>query len=232
MSDQRRYDDDEVREIFGAAAEAPDTGVRGSLAPAASHGFTLAELKEIGSEAGLSPARIAEAAAALDLPKDLAPARRTLVGLPLSVGQVVALPRAPTDREWERLVAELRETFGARGRVGEYGRMREWTHSNLHAYVEPTETGYRLRLGTTKGNAAPRLLAGLALLAMAMLVFFTGETAAVPFGTFMLSVMGLGMAGSVAVELPRWARRREEQMAYIAGRTLEMLAAPSDAAAG
>ena len=73
--------------------------------------------------------------------------------MPIAVGRTLPLPRPLTDREWGMLVTDLRETFGATGRVGEDGNARYWRNGNLHAFVEPAEGGYRLRLGTVKGNA-------------------------------------------------------------------------------
>ena len=116
-------------------------------------GLTLAELQAIGHEVGLPPERIFEAASALDRRREVPPSRTSL-GVPISVGLTVDLPRAPTDREWDMLVAELRTTFRARGRVESTGGSRQWVNGNLHAYVEPTQSGYRLRMGTLKGNAS------------------------------------------------------------------------------
>ena len=54
---------------------------------------------------------------------------------------------------WSLVVADLRETFGARGKESTHGETREWSNGNLHAFIEPTRTGYRMRLGTLKGDA-------------------------------------------------------------------------------
>src|SRR5262245_49976007 len=132
---ERRYEDEEVREIFSLATtgNAPDRRL-----PAESGGMTLDELKRIGEEAGIEPARVAQAAASLDARGKPAPMRRSL-GLPIGVSRVVDLPRAPTDREWEQLIAEFRTTFGTKGEAKTSGGLREWTHGNLHICVEPTE---------------------------------------------------------------------------------------------
>src|SRR5688500_8246368 len=163
MTNERTYGEEEVAAIFKAAAAQRGTG---STALAPTEGFTLAELQAIGGEVGLAPERVAEAAAAVDMRRGALVRRE--IGMPVSVGRSVGLPRAPTDREWEMIVADLRETFGARGKVGSRGEVREWTHSNLHAFVEPTPTGHRLRLGTTKGDALAANRVGGTLLAMAV----------------------------------------------------------------
>ena len=79
MSDERRYTDDEVAEIFEAASRpvAPRDEPADSASPT---GLTLARLQEIGREVGIAPEQIAEAAAALD--RRRAPiARRTDLGM-------------------------------------------------------------------------------------------------------------------------------------------------------
>lgn len=221
--DERRYGPDEVERIFEAAAAR-----RGRDEPGASpDGLTLAELQAIGGEVGLSPARIAEAAAAVDRPP---PRRGTDLGMPVSVGRVVDLPRAPTDREWGLLVAELRDTFRARGRVRSDGDLRQWSNGNLHAVVEPAESGWRLRLGTTKGDAVGinRMgIVGTAVGLVLLLLLLLGGTAAgeltIPL-TFLL--MGGGALGLNAIRLPAWVREREAQMEHVAARALALLSAP------
>src|SRR6185436_7829751 len=100
MTDERRYGEEEVAEIFEAAASHRGSDER---ALSSTGGLSLGELQAIGGEVGIAPERIAAAAAALDLRRGAA-ARRTLLGIPVAVGQAVDLPRAPTDREWEMLV--------------------------------------------------------------------------------------------------------------------------------
>lgn len=222
MPDERRYREDEVAEIFEAAAR---RGSRGG-ALTSGEGLTLAELQAIGSDVGLAPERIAEAAAALELRRSAL--RLTDLGMPVSVRRAVDLPRPPTDREWEMLVAELRGTFDAKGREGSRGSMREWSNGKLHALVEPTGTGHRLRLGTTKSDAVPLNRMGATGLVMALLallaLFFTGE---LPDGLFLplvFAAMGGGTLAYNALRLPAWAREREEQMELVAAQALLLLA--------
>jgi hypothetical protein len=222
MPDERRYREEEVAEIFEAAASRRGPGAN---ALASGEGLTLAELQAIGSEVGMSADSIADAAAALELRRNAV--RRTDLGMPVSVRRAVDLPRPPTDREWEILVAELRETFNARGRDGSRGGVREWSNGNLHALVEPTGTGHRLRLGTTKGDAVGSNRMGAAALAMALVflvfLFLTGALAESLFLPLMFAVMGGAALGYNAVRLPAWAREREEQMERVAARALALL---------
>jgi hypothetical protein len=216
MTDERRYGEDEAAEIFGAAAGMPGAG-----------GLSLRELQAIGGEVGIAPERIAAAAAVLDVRRG-APPRGTQLGLPVSVGRMVDLPRAPTDHEWELLVAELRATFGAHGKDRSQGGIRAWTNGNLHAYMEPADGGYRLRLGTVKGNGialgrlgTAALLTGLVLLALLM----GGAVEEAGVGA-LLAVTGTAALAANAIRLPRWAREREEQMEHVAARALALLQAP------
>jgi hypothetical protein len=227
MTNERRYQDEEVKEILSLAANRAEVG-----RPVVSDegGLTLSELQEVGLEVGMDPGRIAEAAFAVDTRRELLP-RRTSFGMPISVGRVIELPRAVTDREWELLVAELREIFGARGQVTSHGGVREWTNGNLHAFLEPTETGHRLRLRTHKGGAIALNRVGVAGLAMGLILltmFLTTGPSPVRLELVMMLLVGMG-GGALAtniVSLPRWARDREGQMEYLAGRVEALLGEP------
>jgi hypothetical protein len=223
MTNERRYGEEEVAEIFEAATTTHGAQRRVS---STADGLTLTQLQAIGSEVGVAPDRIAAAASALDLRRGVHP-RRTHLGMPISVGRTVDLPRAPTDREWELLVSELRKTFNAQGKDGSSGNLRAWTNSNLHAYVEPTEAGYRFRIGTLKGDAATLnwtgaagMLAGL-ILAGPLLV--TGQLTESLVGPGFIGIMGAAAFAYNAVRLPRWAHEREEQMEYMAQRVQTLI---------
>lgn len=221
MADERRYQDDEVAEIFEAAS-APEASRPG--VPSA-QGLTLSELQAIGREVGIAPERIAQAASSLARTQPTIP-RRTELGMPLTAGHIVELPRALTDREWALVVADLRETFGARGKESSQGETRQWTNSNLHAYVEPTRTGYRLRLGTTKGDGlALNRMGGFAIvmgIVTGYAPLLSGHSLALP-GMAALGGIGIGALVFNAFRLPRWARLREQQMKEVAERTRALL---------
>ncbi len=220
---KRRYGDDEVREIFSLATTG---GTRDQSLPAESGGLTLDELQRIGQEAGIEPARVAQAAEQLDARGRVAPVRRSL-GMPVGVSRVVDLPRAPTDREWEQLISEFRTTFGAKGRTTTSGGLRDWSHGNLHICVEPTERGEQLRLSTLKddGVALNALALGETALAaiMASVVAAAGKPgkALIVLATF--GGMALVSFGANLVRLPRWARERERQMEALAEHAVKLL---------
>ena len=104
MADERKYQDDEVREIFDLAVGG---GRIGPPATPDEGGLSLAELQAVGLEVGMKPERIAEAALAVDSKRGILPSR-TYLGMPVSVGRVVELPGPVSDHEWQLLVAEFR----------------------------------------------------------------------------------------------------------------------------
>lgn len=222
----RRYGDDEVREIFSLAT----TGGTGDQSvPADSGGLTLEQLREIAREAGIDPARVAQAAASLDARGKPAPVRRML-GLPIGVSRVVDLPRAPTDREWEQLIAEFRTTFGATGRATSSGGLRDWSNGNLHICVEPTARGEQLRLSTLKDDAVGLNVIALATGTVSVLMSAGIAAAGKPEKALLFLVLfgGISLTAILAnvIRLPRWAREREQQMEAIAEHAVQMLASP------
>ena len=82
---ERRYNDDEVADIFAQAAQGQQT----PGAAAAEEGLTLPQLQEIGREVGIAPEAVAQAAHALALREQQPPGR--FLGLPISVRRTVAL---------------------------------------------------------------------------------------------------------------------------------------------
>lgn len=222
MTDERRYQDDEVAAIFEAAS----TPAAASDDARPANGLTLAELQAIGREVGIAPERIAQAAAALERRQPPIP-RRTDLGMPVSAAHVVEIPRPLTDREWSLVVADLRETFGAYGAESSFGETRWWANGNLHAVVEPTRTGYRLRLATLKRDGLAMNRFGALGIAMGLVIAIAqgGDPAAIP-GMVALGSVGVGAFMLNAVRLPRWARLRERQMKDVAERTLELISPP------
>ena len=226
---ERRYDEDETRRIFDEASQVRSltSGASAAGGGGGGEGFTLAELQDIAAEAGLDPARVAEAARALDAPAagSAVPAvTRRVAGLPMGVARTVQLPAGFDDDAWNRLVVDLRETFDARGTLRTQGDFREWSNGNLQALVEPWEDGYRLRLSTVKGSAQRMLGAGGMLLTMAtilaVVLVLLGESVSVSglAGPLFMALLALGFGVMTAVPLPAWARTRARQMEEVAAR--------------
>ena len=226
---ERRYSEDEVSEIFAEATAARPAGPPATI----DSGLTLAELQAVGEEVGVPAEDVARAAAALDA-RGQVQRGQTMLGAPLSVGRVVDLPREATDREWQFILADLRETFGAKGRVAVHGGVREWSNGNLHAVLEQTAEGHRLRLGTRKGSALE--IAGAAGMGLFMALIMTvamvakAKTGAELLFPAMFAALGGGALVSTRLRLPKWAAEREAQMEGVAARTRELLssAPPND----
>jgi hypothetical protein len=214
---ERRFDEDEVAEIFARAARA-DGAVRAPLAR--SEGMTLAEVQAIGREAGIEPERVAEAARSLSRVDERA--ARRLLGITIGVGRIVELDRRLSDEEWERLVVRLRETFDARGTVRAHGSLREWTNGNLQALLEPTPTGSRLRLKTLHGTARGLIAGGVAMLALTgVIAAITAATVGTANPEAYMGLVGPGVGGGALLgfgllRLAGWARTRHQQMDDIA----------------
>ena len=208
---ERRYNDEEVAAIFEQSSTSERTGVPASRE---GNGVTLSALQDIGREVGISPDAIAHAARALD--QTGRPKSRTFMGLTIGVGRTIELDRPLTDADWERLVADLRETFEARGVVRYDGPFRQWTNGNLQALVEPTASGHRVRLQTVKGDSRALMTVGLGMLGMSLATLIAiGATAGIVEGGLMAGLqaaIGLGLFGFGALRLPGWARRRKTQI--------------------
>lgn len=213
----RRYNEQEVTEIFSRAAEAQGDATR---ALPSGEGMTLAELQDIGQQVGMTAEAVADAARSLD--RHEPQFRRQLLGLTLGVGRSVALERRLTTDEWERLVVMVRETFDARGNVKSEGGLRQWTNGNLQVLVEPTELGDRLRMRTVNANAQLAIVVGVGMMVVPALVAVVAMVAGLPdIGDRLRDLVPLGLMGaaSLGVGLARlrgWARTRMQQMDAIA----------------
>ena len=221
---ERRYGEDEVREIFRIATT---EAVRDRTLPGESIELTLSELQRIGQEVGIEPSRVAHAAAKLDANLNVAPVKKSF-GMPIGLSRVVDLPRAPTDREWALLISEFRSTFGAQGHVTTTGGFREWSQGNLHISVEPSANGQQLRLSSLKDDGIALNLFGAMTAALSVItgamVAVAGkppEKALASFGMF--AGMALISFGANVIRLPRWARERGGQMEAVAEHAVKML---------
>jgi len=227
---ERQFSEEEVAEIFKLASESESQATASS-----GKGMTLAQLQEIGREAGMSPEAIARAALSLDQTGGMqAQARpQTMLGLPVAVGQTIEVDRPFTDADWENLVADLRVTFNARGVIRQDGRFRQWTNGNLQALVEPTPSGFRLRLKTMNANARGLVMMGMggiavsAATSLALSIAGTFGNPGSVAGIGLLAILGAGMATLGAMQLPGWARRRKSQMEEITARVASASALPS-----
>jgi hypothetical protein len=126
-------------------------------------------------------------------------------------------------------VAELRTTFNAKGEVTSHGSLREWSSGKLHAFVEPTETGYRLRLTDDRAaEVGVGAFLGSVFMAMGLLLFLVLLGRDELQMKFLVPLFfGGGAAGIIALTastVPRWARTQEQRMAHIGNYAVALLA--------
>jgi len=200
---ERRYSDEEVRRILSLAAEAETAAIEESDRP-----WSLRDIERIGAEAGIAPQAVSAAALALEhQPTEGA----SLFGLPVAVSRAVPLSRGLSDADWDALVAQLRETFAARGHLQVSGARREWRVGNLRVTHEPAGTGALLRMRTRKGDAQGFLAFGALLLMTALYLSTFARPVAWLAGVVATLLIVVGL-----LRLPAWARRRERQFEALA----------------
>ena len=223
MTPERRFNEREISLIFEQANAAQESR---AVVAHQSDGLTLEQLHQIGQDVGIATDHITRAAAAVER-GDLVPTqRRTWLGLPVGVSRTIDFQRPVSDAEWTSLVATLRETFDARGRITTEGPFRQWHNGNLQALLEPTAAGHRLRLTTRKGNARVGVMMGAGYLALAALLAALMGMGAVSdkagIGVLLFGIVGVGALASAYIGLPRWARVRASQMEAIAAHSAEL----------
>ena len=211
---ERRYSEDDVHRILSLAAEAEATAVGSG-----ERQWTLAEIQRAGAEAGIAPAAVVAAAVALES-QAAAPGDQRYLGLPVAVSRAVPLERPLSDEDWGRLVAQLRDTFAAQGRVEVMGARREWRNGNLRVSHEPSGAGAVLALRTRKGDATAMFaVAGtllLAAIAIGVVAALGADTERVTRAT-LAGVVGVVLLLVFARRLPLWAGARGRQFDAIAG---------------
>jgi hypothetical protein len=217
MTPERRYSDDEVSKILDRATE---THVERASGDGPAEGLSLSELQQIGDEVGIPKDAIRSAAASLDRPAASSAPEQSFLGARTGVGRSVTLSRALTEAEWNRLVVDLRETFGAKGTIKQEGAFRQWTNGNLQALVEPTDGGERVRLRTRKGSAYSFMASG-GLMACVGAGGLLGGLGGSPEEIMVLAAMGAGglvLHMGSRLSLPAWAHTRARQMEDIINR--------------
>lgn len=217
----KRFNEEQAAAIFARAAEVEASGRQPSSDPGAS-GMTLAELQDIGKEAGLSPEAVAQAAASLRTAATRLPAP-VFFGVPIGVARTVALDRPLSDEEWGSLVAQLRSTFNASGKAHSDGGYREWRNGNLRVSAGPAAGGYQVDMRTSRGSARSLMTAGGIMTGMSAALMAVGALSGsmVPGLVADLTpvlTIGVALFGAGVLQIPAWARRRREQFDRIAER--------------
>lgn len=223
---ERRYSDDEVREIFARAAEAQVRTSAPSALPASREGLTLRQLEEIGAEAGLDAAAIAAAARRIALrPQPPVP---HVMGIANGAAYTVRLNRRLTDDEWEQFVVRLRETFRARGKAQAEGSLRSWQNGNLQVLLEPDGSGHRVRFLTERRDAGIRIRFGFWTLTLTLPMTAIAFMGGVGEGLAALQFYGILSAAALVISatgiagLKRWRGERQHQFESLGDELLSL----------
>ena len=145
--DERKFTDREVREILKKAVErAP------SRALAKPEGLSLAELKSIGGEVGIDPARLEDAARAIVLGGGSRPSK--LLGAPTVLNFERKVEGQLNPEDTPEILSVIRRTMGQQGEIDEIHGSLEWKAKG--------ESGERyVTLSSKEGNNTLRSSANL-----------------------------------------------------------------------
>jgi hypothetical protein len=136
--------------------------------------------------------------------------------MPRSVTRTVLLPDGLDAQGWDTLVAELEERFGRDGAAESWGGHRRWTHVQVEVQVESASPspGVRVRFTSLNWDAVVlRVMGGLVLL-MGVGILGLGAILDEDLGMadWFLLILGPGQILWSMVTLPRWRRRKTEQL--------------------
>ena len=207
MSDERRLSESEVDAVLRRAAD--DT---------ASGGLTVAQVRSIAEDVGLSPEAVQRALAA-SAGGLLRPATvQRQFGVPVAVAKEVTLPGALSESSWAVFVSACRSTFSARGQERVEGGVRVWRNGHLRIALEPTPDGPRLRFSTRRIVAPQSLtLGGLgALMSATMLAAGASGRPALMAAAVVPALMSVGAFVWPFLRQPAWVREREAQFDALA----------------
>ena len=194
---ERRYDDDEVALILHRAVEATADGSEREPGK----GLTLAELKEIGAEAGISRTEIDMAAWTLDVRED-PPETGAVLGLPTTVQLERVVPVRLEDEHLPQLLDLIRSELARQGIVEEVLGGFEWRARSGTGgrYVSIRSEGDQTRIRVL-GNYRDGLL-GCTLGAGPIMTFGTGALAAALGAATPFIIIPVALAGGASSLVP------------------------------
>lgn len=166
MDPATRFGDPDIRRILARAAERQELAERAlpaanaGAAAGPEPGLTLSELQEVAEEVGIAPAHVLAAAREVQLRPQREGDRYSFLGIPRHTAVRRILPGRPGERDWERIVQELRGEFNVPGVTSSFGEIREWwssggsTVGGVRLRVEPGEHGTEVELTRSNANLA------------------------------------------------------------------------------
>lgn len=210
---EKTYTDREIAAIIEQAARIQQTAPEGR---AGSGGLTLAELQEVGAAAGIAPAFVAEAAAAVEVGGtgvEKRPGR-------LVVRRTRKLAAPVGEEQWATMIAALRRRFGQTGVVHEVGDLREWVSGDgdepVRVTLEPQGAAARLVIEqrTVHVSAKTSLLLALPA-ALFALIPYMNDDPKVGVGFLMLAAVLAAVGIGADVVGRRTARRNAVEHAAL-----------------
>ncbi|MBX2818401.1 MAG: hypothetical protein KTR29_01930, partial [Rhodothermaceae bacterium] len=196
-------------------------------------GLSLEELKQIGASTGIDADYIVQAIAELNEEARGLSVQKHM-GVPYALSRSVKLPDTFSEKDWERLVVDLRRTFKKRGTIKQDGSFREWSHGFTHAYVEPAENGYELRIEVKNGNTKGLLYSGILYVILAILMFIALGSSADPgimVASILSGILAAGGIGSFVYPMifgSGWAKKKEEQIEGLCERAKQKVVSRKD----
>ncbi len=203
-AEHRRYSDEETALILRRAAELQETGGRSRHAA----GFTLAEIQQIASEAGIDPACITEAAALVSAHERDRWAG--LLGAPTRFRFERVVSGELPERAWGALVEEIREAMQRPGQVGHVAGALEWVHESgdrdwVRIGVTSRSGKTHIDLRARRGDEAAGVLS-LSAVSGAMLALLTGGLLGLEATAGVFAVLGGGSGAGLAFGWATWKR--------------------------
>ncbi len=177
--DERRFTDQEVREILKRAVEeAPETA-GSSRAVTKGEGLSLAELKVIGAEVGIDAARLENAARAVV--RGGRPRSRGLFGGPIMLDVEREVPGTIDPERAHEVLSVVRGIMGIRGQADEIGGAIEWSATsesgNRYVTVASREDSTIIQGSANLKNAVALTYLGPGMVGMIAAMIGIGEFA-------------------------------------------------------
>ncbi len=196
----RGYDTQQVKDIVRRAANDEVHH------PTEDDSLTIGAVQRIGAEVGIRPARIKDAAVALDQPIYEEGRGRGLLGVPSKIYLERVIDREVSERQYESLLVEVRAAMGEVGTLNPtLGKSLSWSGSDhmdgavqgLQVMVNPSGGKTRIRL--TEGGGRP--IAAAALVAGAGAGAFLGGALATVEGLphLLEPFLAMGLVGGAVV---------------------------------
>ncbi|MEM7243727.1 MAG: hypothetical protein AAF533_00205 [Acidobacteriota bacterium] len=226
----RLYTEQEVGELLRRASE-----LQGEASTSTDRGLTLAEIETLAAEMGIEIGQLRQAASDLESARD-ASSRFELLGGPFRIDLRRVVDGELTDERWEQAVLEIRDATGKHGRVGGFGKTREWGWS----FDAGTMTT-RVSLSPRDDRTTIRVSAGhfpMALFAYLATVFLSGTVAGIALDGSGLAAPAVFATWGACVfaacvglraGLSRWSRRRLGKMRELLDRVQEVVTSSATA---